>query len=252
MGADAGPEPFGGLTVEFYDRIYADKDYAAEVSQVLEMVAELGVTPASVLDVACGTGAHLAEFARSGLSIAGIDLAVGMVDSANLRLVGHRSAGPMETPVAVGDLVDFDLGRRFDLVTCLFSSIGYAGSSEGLQSAVAAMARHLNPGGAIVVEPFYPPGMWLDAKLGHDLMELDGLTVVRLARSGRREDLALIDFLHAVGTPDGFTTWEEHHELLLAEPEAYLDAIARCGMTGRFEPEGFSFRGGGRGLVVAT
>lgn len=257
MGESTGsvnPAAFGEHTVAFYDRIYADKDYDAEVAYVLASVADGGRVPDSVFDVACGTGAHLAAFARRGLAVGGLDLIPGMVEAANDRLGTNGrlgNGGPyLGRPVGLGDLRGFSVDGRYDLVTCLFSSIGYAGTVEQLDRSIAAMAGHLNPGGALVIEPFYPPEVWLDGRVGHDLMELDDLTIVRLARSSRRGDLAIIDFLHAAATPTEFTTWEERHELLLAPPETYVAAMERCGLATRFDPEGFPFRGGGRGLVI--
>ena len=60
-----------------------------------------------------------------------------------------------------GDMTAFSLGRRFDVVTCLFSSIGYVGTVERLDDAIAAMAAHLNPGGVLIVEPWLTPEAWM-------------------------------------------------------------------------------------------
>ena len=92
--------------------------------------------------------------------------------------------------------------------------------------------------------------MWLAGRIGHDVVELDDLTVVRLARSSRQGDVAVIDFHHAAGTPEQISSWDEHHELLLADADTYCDAVAAAGLVPEFDPDGFSFRGGGRGLVV--
>ena len=52
------------------------------------------------------------------------------------------------------DMVDFNLGRSFDAVVCLFSAIGYVVTLKRLRAAIAAMARHLSPGGVLLVEPW--------------------------------------------------------------------------------------------------
>lgn len=54
----------------------------------------------------------------------------------------------------------FDLGRRFDAVTCLFRSIGYMPTVEDLSAAVATMARHLVDGGVLVVDGWVRPDAW--------------------------------------------------------------------------------------------
>src|ERR671923_34446 len=99
----------------------------------------------TLLDVACGTGAHLAEL-RRWYRCEGLDLDGELLAVARERL--------RDVPLHQDDMRDFDLGRRFDAVTCLFSSIGYVLTVEGLTAAVAAMARHLEPGGVLVVEPW--------------------------------------------------------------------------------------------------
>jgi SAM-dependent methyltransferase len=54
------------------------------------------------------------------------------------------------------DPADFNLGLTFDAVVCLFSAIGYVVTVKRLHSALAAMARHLRPGGVLLVEPWLP------------------------------------------------------------------------------------------------
>jgi hypothetical protein len=41
------------------------------------------------------------------------------------------------------DMTDFDLGRTYDVVTCLFSAIGIVRTYERLEHAIVSMARHL-------------------------------------------------------------------------------------------------------------
>ena len=59
----------------------------------------------------------------------------------------------------------FDLGRRFDAVTCLFSSIGYLLTPEDLEQGIARMAAHVAPGGVLVVEPWFTPDAWRPGSL---------------------------------------------------------------------------------------
>jgi hypothetical protein len=54
-------------------------------------------------------------------------------------------------------MTSFDLGREYDVVTCLFSAIGHVISEERLGAAVRAMARHVRPRGLVVIEPFIDP-----------------------------------------------------------------------------------------------
>jgi SAM-dependent methyltransferase len=113
----------------WYDRFYATKDYAAEARQVTALIHQHNPPARTLLDVACGTGRHL-EHLRETFACHGVDLDPALLEFARQRLPG--------IPLTHGDMTDFDLGRRFDAVTCLFSSIGYT-RTTGWPPAVAAM-----------------------------------------------------------------------------------------------------------------
>jgi SAM-dependent methyltransferase len=100
--------PKGGYDAGFYDAVNEAARYAASeaVPHILEFVR-----PGSVLDVGCGAGAWLAEFARRGVSdYQGID--GDWLDLGRLTIPSDRFTRADLTSA-------FDLGRRFDLVLSL-------------------------------------------------------------------------------------------------------------------------------------
>lgn len=246
--ANAATTAFTTETVDLYDEFYADKDYPAEIAHVWDLAVNAGVNPESVVDLACGTGRHLAGFAQRCTRVVGVDLTPAMVAVANGRLASI----PGQHRAVVGDFATVNLDQRFDLAVCLFSSLAYCGSSKGLRDAAANIARHLRPGGVAVVEPFYGPEDWLPGRVGHDLVARDDLVLVRIARSGLDGECAVVDFHYTAATPDGVTCWEEAHRLLLAEPAAYLAAFRDAGMAAHWLADGLPTGRRDRGLVVAT
>ena len=144
-------------TAHLYDAIYSFKDYAAEAELLHELVEERAPGARTLLDVACGTGKHLAEL-RAWYEVEGVD-----VDPALLAIARDRLPG---VPLNEGDMVDLDLGREFDVVTCLFSSIGYVATEERLALASAALACHVAPGGLLVIEPWILPSAWIPNHVG--------------------------------------------------------------------------------------
>ena len=50
-------------SAELYDLVYGSKDYAGEARRVDELIRERRSEARSLLDVACGTGKHLALLA---------------------------------------------------------------------------------------------------------------------------------------------------------------------------------------------
>src|SRR5580704_6923916 len=137
---------------KIYDALYSFKNYEAEARRLHEIISAKKTSPDNaLLDVACGTGNHL-SFLRRNYSVEGIDLTPEMLEVARSRLP--------ELTFHQGDMRTFDLGRRFDVVTCLFSSIGYMKSPLDLRAAIINMARHLQPGGVLIIEPWLTEQTW--------------------------------------------------------------------------------------------
>jgi SAM-dependent methyltransferase len=220
----------------YYDAVYAAKDYKAEAAKVRALIEETMRRPArTLLDVACGTGLHLAEF-RSWLEAEGIDLNEDLLALARARLPDVR--------FHVGDMSGFDLGRGFDVVTCLFSAIGSMTDVEHLNSAIASMARHVAPGGLLVVEPWWSPADWrLDGKPRAIFVDQPDLKLARMSISGREGNVAILDFHYLRGTPEGITTFTEPHRLGLFTTEEQLSAFRMAGLEVGHDPVGLTERG---------
>ena len=223
----------------FYDAIYSWKDYRTEVDRLDRIIRERNPGAGSLLDVACGTGRHLGLL-RGGYEVEGIDLDPGMLAVARVRLPG--------VTLHEGDMTSFDLGRRFDVVTCLFSSIAYTRTPELLHGAVAAMTRHLEPGGVLVVEPFFTPETWKEGDVWALFVDEPELKIARIDVPTRRGRLAILDFHYLVGTPQGVEHFRELHEAGLFSHEEYLEAFRAAGLQPAHDPEGLM----GRGLYVAV
>ncbi|HEY3247071.1 MAG TPA: class I SAM-dependent methyltransferase [bacterium] len=224
-------------SAEFYDRIYAavGKDYAAEAHRLHGLIQAHKRSPGkALLDLACGTGAHLVEL-RRWYEVEGLDLDPQMLALAAQRVPGVR--------LHQGDLVDFSLPRSFDAVICLFSSIGYVKTEPRLRQALATMARHTVPGGLIIVEPWILPERWEPGHIGAVFVDDPALKIARINTSERRDNLTTLKFHYLVGTPEGIEHFTEEHELGLFSHQQYLDAFRGAGLEVAHDPEGLMGRG---------
>jgi SAM-dependent methyltransferase len=142
-------------TAHVYDLIYeaSGKDYAAESGLIHELIQQRNPRARTLLDVACGTGGHLRHL-REWYAVTGVDSDPAMLAQARRHLP--------EEPSIEADMRTLLLGRRFDALTCLFSSIGYMRDDHELGQAMVAMTRHLNPGGVLVIDGWVRPDAWLD------------------------------------------------------------------------------------------
>lgn len=228
-------------TQRYYDAVYSWKDYPAEAARILEIVdGHFPDGAGALLDVACGTGAHL-ELLRDHLPVEGLDLDPGMVEIARTRNPG--------IPIHTGDMVTFDLARQFAVVICMFSSIGYLEGEERLRAAVANFARHLRRGGLLLVEPWLDPETY-EARALPDLFTVEraDLKVARMGRVVRDGDRTTIHFDYLLGTPGGVEHISEAHSTWLYKRSQYEAAFHAAGLAVTFDPEGVD----GRGLYLGV
>ena len=141
--------PAFGPVSPFYDLLMAAVPYSYWVDYLDRLWAERGVSPRTLLDLACGTGTMSRLLAQRGAQVVGVDLSEGMLAVARVR------AEEAKLPIAfhAQDAAMLDLGeQRFDGVLCLFDSLNYILEPERLQAAFARVAAHLRPGGVFVFD----------------------------------------------------------------------------------------------------
>jgi SAM-dependent methyltransferase len=227
-------------SARFYDLIYGQKPYEAEAEAVHGVIQRhLRSGGGALLDVGCGSGNHLAHLRRHYQSD-GVDLDAGLLDIARQRYPGSR--------FTQGDMAEFDLGRRYDVLTCLFSAIGYVRTPERLEQTMRTFARHLAPGGVAVIEPWLAPDVYVAGTVRTDVIDGPGAKVVRMVHSGMRGGDTLLTFSYLIGRAEGIEHFEEDHVLGLFTQEQTMDAIRAAGLeVVEHDPHGLT----GRGLYVA-
>jgi ubiquinone/menaquinone biosynthesis C-methylase UbiE len=227
-------------SAEFYDLIYGQKPYKAEAEAVHGIIQRhLRSAGDGLLDVGCGSGNHLAHLRRH-YRCDGVDLDAGLLDIARQRYPDSR--------FTQSDMADFDLGRRYDALTCLFSAIGYVRTVEKLGQTMRTFARHLAPGGVAIIEPWLTPQVFRPGYVHLDTPEGPEVKVARMSHSGMRGERSVLTFAYLIGRAEGIERFEEHHELGLFTIEQMMDAIRAAGLeVVEHDPQGLT----GRGLYIA-
>jgi SAM-dependent methyltransferase len=220
-------------SARIYDLLYVGsgiKNYPAEAAELHRIIQEACPTAKTLLDVACGTGAHLIEMQR-WYTVEGVDLSPAMLAVARTRLPG--------VPLREADMRTFDLGKTFDAVTCLFSSIGYMHDPGELRAAVARLAAHVAPGGVLILDGWVRPDQWRDNfRPDHpDVAHDDEATVVRLSFSRRDGSITELDLHHLVQTDAGIDYFVETHRLRLTDTDDYVSAVSDAGLKARVIPD---------------
>jgi SAM-dependent methyltransferase len=222
----------------YYDKIYAQKDYQEETEKLKIFIQEhLLSTGNRLLDVACGTGQHI-QYLSEHFDVEGLDLVPELLEIAKEKNPGTR--------FHQGDMMDFDLDQQYDVLTCLFSAIGYVKSLDNLGRAIAAMERHLVPGGLLLIEPWFTPSDWKTGTVHAMFIDEPELKIVRMNTSFKEGRLSSFDFHFLIGTPEGTEHFTELHELGLFEIEETRDAFISQGLEVIYDEEGIA----GRGLYI--
>jgi SAM-dependent methyltransferase len=137
---------------EMYLLTYATLDRGGPQEEEALAAARLaGCAPgADVLDAPCGYGRHSIPLAAAGYHVVGVDRSEVLLEEA------RRRAGGGEWPRWVhGDHRELPLAdESFDVVLCLFSSLGYRGE-EGDARTLAEFRRVLRPDGRLVIETMH-------------------------------------------------------------------------------------------------
>ena len=244
---EATREPPYQRIARFYDAIYEAKgrESQAEIAYLARFWSEDGHGPGNrtLLDVGCGTGAHLGALSEHG-RVEGLDLSMDMIAEARRRYPS--------VPLHLGDLKAFQLNRRFDVVSCLFGSAGYLPTRPALRRAISSMGMHVAPGGVLLVEPPILTDTLGSPRSQRLQTEFEGGLLVRTTETRIDGGVLEIDFdwcfTPGSGSPE--ETIQERHRLLLLGSKDWMADMKRAlpkGTRVEFDPEG----PGGRGLLIA-
>ena len=222
-------------SAHLYDLIYASKDYDAEARRVQWFIEKYKQSKGKeLLDVACGTGAHLAIL-NEMFEVEGLDLNENLLSLAREKLPGVR--------FHQANMIDFEIGRQFDVITCLFSAIGYVGSLDNLQATCLNMTRHLKPGGVLLIEPWLEPENFEEGRLHAVFVDEPDLKISRMSVSRKLGNLSKLRFHYLVGTADGIEHFSEDHELTLFRQAEYTEALEQAGLCVIYDQSGPPERG---------
>jgi ubiquinone/menaquinone biosynthesis C-methylase UbiE len=227
---------------QYYDDLYGEmgKDYSVEAKKIHTFIQKHKRSRGNtLLDVACGTGLHVSLLSEH-YQVQGTDINAGMLKVARKKHPEFR--------FTQGDMRSFQLRQKFDVITCLFSAIGYMTTKADLQNAIKNMSNHLLPGGILLVEPWFTPEQWTGGRVGIICVDKPDIKVVRMSRSEKGKKVSPLSFHYLISTSKGIKHIVEEHNMGLFTHEEYLNTFTKSGLSVTHNPEGVY----GRGLYIGT
>lgn len=178
-------------------------------------------------------------FLKQHYTIDGIDLNPEFVSIAKSKNPdGHYS---------VADMTRFRLDRKYDVILCLFSSIGYVKTLDLLVQTLTQFKEHLNEDGVILVEPWLTPDVWTTGRVDTIMTERHGIHMSRMSHSDREGDISIMRFEYLFGSEHGIEHYTEEHRLGLFTVKEMIEAFQEAGLRVEHDPEGLI----GRGMYIA-
>lgn len=109
----------------------------------------------SILELGCGTGRVTLPLASYCRFIQGIDKSAAMLSIGRRKL---HAAGipPSKARMKKGDIADFNLGRKFELIIAPFRVFQNLETDAEVDGLFRCIRRHLAPGGTCVLNVFRP------------------------------------------------------------------------------------------------
>ena len=212
---------------KYYDLIYSWKDYKKETNKIKKLISKYKKSEGNeLLDVACGTGQHF-KFLKNSFSCTGVDV--------NERIVNVAKNNVKGVVFKKADMTKFNLNKKFDVITCLFSSISYAKTYKNLRKTINNFARHLKKGGIVIIEPWFTKATF---KVGLPLMSTyDGkdIKIARLNVSKLKKNVSILDMHFLIAEKNKEVKhFVDRHEVGLFEISKTIVFMKEAGFDAKF------------------
>ena len=163
------PADYRRVSAKYYDEAYATKEDLDDLKFYVDMAKANG---GPVLELACGTGRILLPIAREGIAIHGVDNSLPMLNVLQDKLRQEPKDVRELVSTAHGDIRNFRSNREYSLVIIPFRPLQHMYTVEDQLAALQTAAFHLELGGTLVFDVFYPKFDSLNSKVGEEVLEL--------------------------------------------------------------------------------
>jgi SAM-dependent methyltransferase len=146
-----------GKYADYYDVLYADKNYDAEAAYVSSLLCRFMPGGSRLLDFGCGTGRHAIALGRLGYEVHGIDASQEMLAHANLNASRAEMDGRLSFENA--DLRSYRDTKAFDAALACFHVVNYQTTDSDLEEAFITAAQNMGPAGMFIFDSWFGPAV---------------------------------------------------------------------------------------------
>ena len=144
-------------TTEFYlDTTYYDHEFRQRRVDVVWYTEQYLEEKGPVLEIGVGTGRTALPAVRKGAEVVGIDLSPTMLAQAEVRRSRLARGKQAKLTLIEADMRNFDLGRKFGLISCPFNAFQHLYTHEDIERCLACVRDHLEPDGLFIFDVLMP------------------------------------------------------------------------------------------------
>lgn len=193
---------------KYYDLLYNTKNYNEEAKYISECIKLYDPNAKKILEFGSGTGIHGLILQNMGYDIFGIERSQQMVDKAKLN--GY--------PCMQADIVDFEVGRQFDVVIALFHVISYLNDNDSLEKTFRNAEKYLNSEGLFIFDIWYTPAVYfLKPETRVKKVENEEISVIRFAEPEIHINTNIVDVNYSIivknKSTDKWIEFQEKHPM---------------------------------------
>ncbi len=229
-----GQGEFDGVAA-YYDELMRTVPYAGWVEYIERILRRWQHRPATVLDLACGTGRVGSEMVKRGYKVLGADLSEPMVRACARQQPPLRALVCDASQMSIAD-------DSFDLIVCLYDSLNYILQPEKLAEALTDAHRILKPGGLFVfdmnTEYALAIGLFTQSNLNSD----DPLQYSWEAHWNPKTRICKVDMLFYWNGVAGQKHFRETHYQRAYEADEVLSMLRMAGFKAFEVYSAFTFR----------
>ncbi len=209
MTQDSGGYQSNPLVAQLYNQVIPYRN-RPDVKLFVDAAVKSG---GPVLEVGSGTGRVLIPTARKGIAITGLDLSGHMLDVCRDAVKNEPGEVRQLVDLVQGDMRDFDLGKKYALVTTPFRPFQHLTTPEDQIKCLNNIHGHLVPGGRLILDIFNPSLSGITAdNLGEEVgaepefTTPEGIKVRRFNKTVSRDHLKQVldvELIYYLTHPDG-------------------------------------------------
>ena len=128
---------------KFYKKDWGN-DSIGYIDLITNVINTLDLKITSILDVGCGTGILANELKKMNFEVSGMDISEDMINVAKETTT--------EIEFIVADMRNFDMKKKFDMITCAFDAINYITTDEDMENAMSSIYNNLNENGFFIFD----------------------------------------------------------------------------------------------------